>query len=181
MSAMSLTELAKRARALFNFERTFVCAVLLIVSWQLFFPPVLGLADNGDYARLMVHFDLTHAATDWGERYFGFIDRHYLVNAVEARKYSIPGFISSEMIFVGVASGVGRALGSTSFDLLYLGAVHVLALAASVFLLLLCTRAFVSRTRTIALILGTVVFTDIAYIAYFNSFYSESATLLFFV
>lgn len=165
----------------FNLERTAALAVLAIVCWQLFVPPALGLADNGDFARLIVAFDLTHASTDWGDRYFGFFDRHYVVNAVEARKYAPSDFVSSEFVFMAAALATNKLLSMSSFDLLQLGAVHVAVFVAGAYFLLCASKAFAGAVRTTAIILGSVVFTDIAYIAYFNSFYSESATFLFFL
>ncbi len=165
----------------FNLERTITIAVFAIVSWQLFIPPVLGLADNGDFARLMLFFDLTHAPSDQNDRYFGYFARHYVVDAAEAKKYSPPGFISSELAFIAGAFSVNRLFGKTSFDLLQLSAVHIAALAGCTYFLLFATKAFAGSRRTNTIILSSIIFTDIAYIAYFNSFYSESATFLLFL
>lgn len=178
---MSVTQLARRAAGLLNLKHAFTMAVLAIVCWQLFIPPVLGLADNGDFARLLVYFDLTHAPGDRADRYFGYLTRYYVVDAAEARKYSQPDFISSELAFVAGPIAAGRVFGKTSFDLLELGLVHAATFAAAVYFLLFASRAFAGKIRTTGVILGAIVFTDIAYIAYFNSFYSESATFLFFV
>lgn len=156
-------------------------AVIAIVSWQLFFPPVLGLADNGDFARMMVHFDLTHAPGNRADQYFAYVDRYYVIDAGKARTYALPDYLSSEMAFVGAACGASRLFGNASFDLLWLGGVHVVALGAAIVLLVFSTKAFASRLRAIAFVAGSIVFTDIAYIAYFNSFYSEPATLIFFL
>jgi len=165
----------------FNLERTVAIVVLGIASWQLLLPPGLGLADNGDFARIMVRFDLTHAPREWGDRYFGFLNSEYVFDREEAVKYARPDSISSESVFVAAALAVNRMLGKTSFDLLLLGAVHVVVFAGGVYFLLLATRGFAGSVRTTAIILATLVFMDISYIAYFNSFYSESASFLFFL
>jgi hypothetical protein len=178
---ISWSEAARRIRRVFNLERTVTIVVVAIVSWQLFLPPVLGMADNGDFARLLVFFDLTHSPTDKADRYFGFFTRHYVVDAAEAKKYSPPGFISSELVFMAGPVGINRPLGRATFDLLELGVVHVAVFAVCTFFLLYASRPFAGPVRTAAVILGLIVFTDIAYIAYFNSFYSESATFLFFI
>jgi hypothetical protein len=177
----SRSEAARRVGRFFSLERTVTIAVVAIVCWQLFIPPILGLADNGDFARLMVFFDLTHSPTDRADRYFGFLTRHYVVDAAESKKYSRPDFISSELLFIAGPAATNRLLGKTSFDLLELGAVHAVVFAASVFFLLFVSKPFAGPVRTSAIILGAIVFTDIAYIAYFNSFYGESATFLFFM
>lgn len=154
--------------------------VAAIVCWQLFIPPILGLADNGDFARLLVFFDLTHAPEDT-DRYFGFVTRHYVVDAAEAIKYSPTGFFSSELLFLAGPVAINRLFGNMSFDLLEVGVVHVAIFAACTFLMLVVSKPFAGPARTSAVILGSIAFTDIAYTAYFNSFYSESATFLFFI
>jgi len=176
---MEPLKIVRRAVAFVKLDRIIPLAVIAIVSWQLFFSPILGLADNGDFARMLVHFDLTHAPGDRADQYFAYVDRHYVVDPAKARTYSQPDSFSSEMVFVGVAFALSRLFGNTWFDLVWLGAVHVVALGAAIGLLVFSTRAFASRLRAIALVAGSIVFTDIAYIAYLNSFYSESATLLF--
>jgi hypothetical protein len=163
----------------FTVERTAAIAVLAIASWQLLLPPVLGLADNGDYARVMVFFDLTHEPQEWGDRYVGFLNRHYVFDRVEASKYAGRDFISSEWVFVAAAAALNRLLSPASFDLLLLGALHVLIFVLSAYFLLAASKSFAGPTRTIGIILGIVVFTDIGYIAYFNSFYTESASYIF--
>lgn len=170
-----------RIRRIFNLERTVCVAVFCIVCWQLFIPPTLGLADNGDFARLLVYFDLTHAPSDRDARYFGYFTRHYVVDAAESIRYSPRGFISSELGIIAAPIAVDRLFGKKSFDLVQIGAVQAILFAASVWFVLFASRDFAGRMRTTGIILGTIVFTDIAYIAYFNSFYSEPATLIFFL
>ncbi len=99
---------------------------------------------------------------------------------MEARKYASP-FISSELVFVAAALGISRLAHQASFDLLLLGTLHVALFVGFIYMVLTASRTFWGPIRTISIILGTLVFTDIAYIAYFNSFYCESATFLFFL
>jgi hypothetical protein len=173
--------MVNKAVRLFSLARTACIAVSAIVCCQLLLPPILGLADNGDFARRTIFFDLTHAPEDASDRYFGFLTRHYVFDAAEARKYSPPGYLSSELLFLAGPVAVNKLLGKTSFDLVELCVVHVALLAAGTYFLLFASRAFAGAGRTSAVILSSIVFTDIAYIAYFNSFYSESATFLFFL
>jgi hypothetical protein len=178
---MGARNVLSRVRRFFKLERTVSIAVFAIVCWQLFIPPVLGLADNGDFARLLVYFDLTHPPSDRDNRYFGYLDRYYVRDAAQAIQYSPRGFVSSELAFIAGPVAVDRIIGKKSLDVIELGVVHSVAFAASVYFVLFASRAFAGKMRTIGVILGSIVFTDIAYIAYFNSFYGESATLIFFL
>ncbi len=168
-------------RRVVNFEVTFAAVALVLIAWLLFVPPTVGLADNGDFARAMVFFDLTHKPKKWGERYFAYVNTSYVFDRTEARRYAAPDFPSSELIFVAAAVAVSRLAGAATFDLRVLGAVHTLAFTLAVYLLLKAVRMKRPASAVIAAVLGLIVFTDVAYVAYFNSFYSEAASLIFLV
>jgi hypothetical protein len=155
------------------------CFALLF--YLLIVPPSLGIADNGDYARVMVFFNLTHAPADWGDRYFGYLNTSYVFDREAARRYASPDFACSALLLTGLAVGINALIPGSGFNLLVLGTLHCLVFALAVFWIAAATRGFRGAFRTGALVLGIVVATDIAYSAYLNSFYSEAASLLFFV
>ncbi len=181
MSEESSTRAGRLLRRVLSFEVIFAVAALALVAWLLFVPPTVGLADNGDFARAMVFFDLAHKPNEWGERYFAYVNTSYVFDRTEARRYASPDFPSSELIFVAAAVAVNRLAGASTFDLRVLGALHTVAFAIAVFLLLKAVPRKRPAVVLIAAVLGLVVFTDVAYVAYFNSFYSEAASLIFLV
>ncbi len=65
------------------------------------------------------------------------------------------------------------------FDLRILGAVNAGCFLAATWLVLQATRSFVTSSRFAVLGLWTLMFTDAGYVAYFNSIYSEPASLIF--
>ncbi len=156
-------------------------ACLAILCCLLLVPPYLGMADNGDYARIMVFHGLTHSAKEWGDRYFAFFDTSYVFDQAESLRYASPDFVSSALIFSGIAVRINALLGNTGFNLLMLGAVNCLVFALAAFWISSATRRFQGTFRMVAMAFGVVAFTDIAYVAYLNSFYGESASLLFFL
>ncbi|MBI3934930.1 MAG: hypothetical protein HY316_09580 [Acidobacteria bacterium] len=163
----------------FSLERVAALAVLAIACWQLLTPPSLGLADNGDFARQMIYFNLTHTPSDWGDRYFSYFNRQYTIDLAEAKKYAARDNVSSEFLFVAAAAALYRPWSGTSFDLLALGALQLIVFVLAIYFLLSATKPFAGPLRATGIILGVFVFTDIAYIAYFNSFYTESAAYIF--
>src|SRR5271168_2462814 len=124
-SPMGARNVLSRVRRFFKLERTVSIAVFAIVCWQLFIPPVLGLADNGDFARLL-----------------GYLDRYYVQDAAQAIQYSPRGFVSSELAFIAGPVAVDRIIGKKSLDVIELGVVHAIAFAASVYFVLFASRAF---------------------------------------
>ena len=50
-----------------------VAAAAAILASQLFVAPVVGLADNGDYERVMGYAGFQHTTTDSAQRYYTFL------------------------------------------------------------------------------------------------------------
>jgi hypothetical protein len=158
-----------------------ICALALaaaaaILSKQLLAPPVVGLADNGDYQRVMTPAGFAHSTDVPGERYFVFLRTKY-----RRLPTALPGtFLSSETVLALVARGLGGLLGERdSFDLRLLGGVHLALLVLALGLLLRAARELSPAAQAAAAALLVVFFTDVGYAAPFNSFYAQTASLLF--
>ncbi len=164
-----------------NLLLIFVCVCSIILAMQLIVPPQIGLADNGDFARVMVFFNLTHSVGDPPERYFSYLDTRYVFDGAEARKYSNPDYWSSELLFAALAVGLDRLFHASWFPIALMGAVQAVCLVFCVFLI---GHSIPRSSSTLLLFLSALltvfVFFDDAYTCYFNSFYMESATFLFF-
>ncbi len=150
-------------------------AIALILVRQLLLPPIVGLADNGDFVRVLGPLGLDHSATEWGERYFGWLEKTY-----------VPGphlpvrLASSQLLLSGMAKALA-GLGSQdgSLDIRTQGAVHLVLYLLGIALILRAARTFRPPARATigaALLLAA---TDVAWVAPLNSFYAEAATLVF--
>ena len=163
-----------------GFEFLVFALIAAAILYQVLVPPVIGLADNGDFRRMM---DQTGLALPTGEPYnkpFQFIDLRFVVGEPRA---SDAGYTSSELIFVNAALILNK-LASTAFtdgifDLRLLGALHAVALLAGLLLVLGVTRTLPGLPRWIVGFLLLLVFTDVGYVAYLNSLYREAAALVF--
>jgi hypothetical protein len=166
-----------------RFEALFLTIIATILIVTLLVPPIVGLADNGDFYKMLSKFGLDHSAQTREDRYLGYVDTIYLPNPVEsARHQAVWGktLISSEMLFVAVAVHLNRLLGfQPRFCLQCLGAVHIAILLLGVFLLVIGTRGLSKPKRFIGAALFAVMFLDVAYICYFNSAYTETSSYLF--
>ena len=150
-----------------------VAAAAAIVGYQIFLPPVVGLANNGDFGKIIGPFSLTGPAADEN----GWADTRWELNP--AKKY-LSGFYSSEHLFMAAAVGVNCVLSKdSSFDLRAIGLVH-----AAIFLwafYLLWTLLVDSRAAVRIGTLGAALFcfSDVMYVSYLNSFYMDVAAWLF--
>ena len=145
--------------------------------FQLFVPPVVGLADNADYQRVMGYAGFRHTTADDAERYFGFLRTHY---AVVRPGWFRSGYHSSETLLAFAARGAHRLFfRGDVFDLRTLAAIHAALFLLGVAAIVRACRELAPAAQAVAAGLLVFAFTDVGYVAPFNSFYSQTASLLF--
>jgi uncharacterized membrane protein len=149
-----------------------------ILTYQLMIPPVVGLADQGDYARLLGAFHLAPAAPA-GERYYGYFNRTYKHDLT----FKLPGWeiYSTQDIFVASAVMLNKWISKDGlFDIRVLSFLEMLAFVAACRFLLQATRPLLPGGLHVLISLALIIiFCDVGYICYFNSFYAEPATYIF--
>jgi hypothetical protein len=165
-------------------RRWFLLPLLLLalaVAWQLFAEPIVGLADSGDFPRIMltprpaVRYR-TQADVDDA---FAYLVRTYRLEPDCTVDY---WYISSETLLLRAALLVSPLLSKDGlFDVRVLGLVHALAFLGGLTWLVLCLARASRGLALTAALAAAVIFADVGYVSYLNSFYSEPAGLIFFV
>ncbi|HTY43230.1 MAG TPA: hypothetical protein VMH79_15270 [Thermoanaerobaculia bacterium] len=154
-----------------------VAVAAALLAGQLLVPPIVGLANNGDFERVLGPVGLRAAATERSEKYFSWVVRRF--EEAPAGWYPT-GLKTSETLLARVAKSVSRPFEKDgAFDLRWLGALHALLLVAGLGLLLSATEPLPPGARWTAAVLLVFVFTDVGYAAPLNSFYSQAASLVF--
>jgi len=154
-----------------------VMVAAAIVAAQLFVEPVVGLADNDDYQRVMGYAGFQHTTADPAERYFSYVRTQY---AVVAPFWFRGGYHSSETLLAFAARFVHQAAArGPVFDLRWLGTIHAGLFLLALALLVRACRDLAPAAQAAAAALLVFFFTDVGYVAPFNSFYSQTASLLF--
>lgn len=150
--------------------------VLFALIYQVLIDPVVGLADSWDYYRIMGQFGLRHLP-ETSQPYFTYLQLKYRIDPADTWKQT---FIASELIFPWLAVGLNKLLSKDGlFDLRVMGFVHAACYALALGLLLGWLRRL-GRWMLLALGgLAVLIFIDVGYAQYFNSFYSEPACLIF--
>ncbi len=155
-----------------------LAAIAGIVIYQLMIPPVIGLADQGDYARLLGPFHLGPTATTLEERYYRYFNRTYKSDP----SFKLPGWeiYSTQDILVGSAVLLNKWISKDGlFDIRVLSFLEMLVFLSICYFLLRATRPLLRGwLRFFIPAALIVIFCDVGYICYFNSFYSEPATYL---
>jgi hypothetical protein len=157
------------------FQMLLILVFSVCVAFQLFVPPSVGLANNGDFAKMVGRFSLAPGTLDSSEEYKYFTSR-WVFN----RSYQwVSDSHSSELILIGTALLVGWEFSSYVFDIRILGAIHAL-LWIGCFAALLPLLGRLEGWKAFACALAAIfIFTDVSYVSYCNSFYTETAAFLF--
>ncbi|HTR03838.1 MAG TPA: hypothetical protein VMN82_11630 [Thermoanaerobaculia bacterium] len=151
-------------------------AAALLLALQLLVAPVVGLADNGDYLRVMGPAGFDHTTDVPAERYLSFLRTTYRFLPVG---WTGNGYLTSESGLALVARYASPALWRGGlFDLRALSAIHAALLLLALVGILRAARGLPWPAQAVAAVLLVFFFTDVGYVAPLNSFYSQVASLL---
>jgi len=140
-----------------------------ILAFQIFFPPRVGLANNGDFGKVTARFALHAPAEDE----FAYANLKW---AFDTKYRWTSDFRSDETLLAAVAVGWNKLTGAQKFDIRWMGLVHGLLFLLAMYLLQPLLDGF-SRPRRVAILAAVVfVLTDFLYTGLFNTFYMDAAT-----
>lgn len=139
--------------------------------------PIIGVADNGDFNRIMVTTGLQYLTDSDQDRYFGYVNREYRM---------IPpvmlggGYFSTEIPMVLLAKLMNTLIlpGRTIFDIRFLAAIYSILFLMALYLLVKYLKWGRSAVSWLMAVLAVVLFTDVGYISYFNSLYGEALSFV---
>lgn len=153
-------------------------SVLIIVLIMI--SPVIGLADSGDFGRVL---GVTGLSVQNPNESFEYLYFHYAHQYFSYGDYKPGGYISTHVILVAVAGLIGRVVNGETFDIRILGVCYTILIVSAIVLLVRNAPELNNRRNTF--IVTTVlalsllfVFGDIGYLAYFQSFFGEPFALI---
>jgi hypothetical protein len=154
-----------------------LCVAAGVLSYQLFIPPIIGLANNGDFITILRSLHLEAPDGNDPDRVFTYIVPIWVPHPEPLYDN---GLVSSETILLAPAYLFNRFVFSRdgSFDLRWTGFTHSVLFLLSLWLLMpvLELMNFPKRVGLIALLL--FFFLDVEYVSWFNTFYTDTASLL---
>jgi len=156
-------------------DRLVLFSAAAILAWQLLLPPVVGLANNGDFHKVIGGFSLAAPAEDeykFAPILYTFDPSHYFITV----------FYSTEELLVATAIALNTLVSKTgTFDLRFIGLVHGALYLAALWLALPLLRRLGDRARVFCAALLLLVFGDVLYVSALNSFYMDASALVFFL
>lgn len=142
-----------------------------------------GLADNGDYFRIIHNRGLSYLSTANEEHFFHYFSNKYrITNRYIENKVS---FLSAQSIFIAISVALNKIFNHNIYDIRFIGFLYsVFYLIASYILLkrieMACikifsrfTKRYAKRIAWIFCSLFIFILGDFAYLLYFNSFFGE--------
>ncbi len=154
-----------------------VAAAACLLAVQLLVKPIVGLADNGDFANVMWPAGLAYVEPA-PERYFRWTATKFAFTEPEKdpERYS-----TTETLLARVAVVASQLAGARLFDIRIIGGLHAALLLVGVGLWIASARDLAPAARWIGAFLLVFVFTDVGYAAPLNSLYGQAASLVFFM
>jgi hypothetical protein len=138
-----------------------------ILAWKLLLPGFIGMADNGDFAKIAGPLSLGNSEAAQGSML-------HAVYLRDSRYYFNPHVPSSERLLAWAASTLEQTFGDPArFDIRWLAAIHGLIFLAFYYSVLIFLRPLSAFTRCVLSLVALWIFADIGLVAYLNSFYSD--------
>lgn len=150
-------------------------AAAVILGWLLLFKPVIGMADNGDFLRIMgtVGLDYKDQAMTYQDKYFGWFIREFSI-----KDMGLGGYVTTSLAPAVLAKGLSWLLNGGVFDMRFLAAVYIVFFIGAAWVLLKYNKRRSPWVNALMAVLFLLMFTDIGYSAYYNSLYSEPTAFI---
>jgi hypothetical protein len=153
-----------------------ILVAAVILSYSLMVKPVIGMADNGDFRRIMgtVGLNYLDPAASFRDQYFDYMHTQFAFANV-----AVGGYLSTHIVVAFLAVWINKWVHPGLFDIRFLSAIYI-CLLLTAFVCSLRLNLLASWTSKLAFaLLFMIVFLDVGYTSYFNSFFGEPIAFIF--
>lgn len=158
-----------------NYPILAVILVFTIGIITLFINPIVGMADNGDFYRIINQNNIYHLNKDYSDVYFGYFNKDYGI--YQYNNDSAKMIISTQSIFIQIALFLNNLFRKDYiFDIRFMAAIFLVIHAiASYFIIKVLTNKLTCWKYKMIITLSFIfIFCDTGYLAYYNSFFGEA-------
>ncbi|NFT08220.1 hypothetical protein FDF26_14335 [Clostridium botulinum] len=156
--------------------------VLIIGSLTLFIHPIIGMADNGDFYRVINKSGAYHLNKNSNDIFLGYFIKDYGIYKYNNDYANI--LISTQSIFVKSAIFLDSFFTKDYvLDIRFMSIMFLIieAIGFYFFIKALIDKVDNSKYKLIITLLTILIFCDTGYLAYYNSFYGESVNICCFL
>lgn len=155
-----------------------VCLAFVMMAVMLYVKPIIGMADSGDFGRIMGATGLGWISEEPDERHFDYIITTYSMHNVPL--WNLETYPSSQVLLVKTATFINKLLGfKTVFDIRVLSFLYVIIFLTSIYIIHKYSNITSNYVKYILSFLILIIFLDVGYIAFFNSLYGEATSYVF--
>lgn len=159
-----------------------VILIGIIGCLTLFVKPIIGMADNGDFYRIISQNDLYSLELDERDKLLGYFNKDYGIYKYSHEAPKV--IISTQSIFIQVAKALDEIfIKNFIFDIRFLAGILLILHSFAGYLLVKVFVSYIKENiyKYLIAILYVVIFCDTGYLAYFNSFYGEGVIIAAFL
>lgn len=152
---------------------TAIAAILMII--MLFMPNYLGVADDGSISDVMQSAGIYYMQTEVSDVYNNYFVKKY--SNVMSNYTSRSNYMNSQVVLVKAAVYIDNLITRDKFfDIRFLALLYGIIYIPAIYFLIkqACMRVRRFSEGVVIGGLGVLIFADVAYITYFNSFYPEA-------
>ena len=151
-----------------------------VIMLQLFVDPYIGIANNGDFERLMSPVGIAYRENPWAEENYDHYFWYYITNDFEFIEPAHNDWFSIAQFNMILSKWLCRMVSKTGFyDLRYLGAVNAAFHLGAFALILYCISKQNKKWKIFIFgILAAIFAIDGYVVQYMNSFFSEIVSLI---
>lgn len=156
-----------------------IIGIILLVT--LFINPIVGKCDNGDFARFYLYGGLRDLSANYSDIYDRTVHIKYALANLGVFLPFGPNWVSGTLLlkFAEIISLLTGGLINSLFDIRYLAFVYSILFLAGIFLIV-NNKSFSTVLKVVCGAYIILLFTDASYIDFFNSFFGEAGTIVFF-
>ena len=159
-------------------EYIYVLIGASIITYLLFGNTFIGMADNGDFLRILgtVGLNYLNPNDSYENLFFNYAHSVYAYDHFFRSFYP-----SSQIIIVAIMRCIAYLFNNNHFYVQFIGALYSMLLLVSGYLFIKYVKSISTYTAVVVSICILLVYHDIGYIAYFNSFYGEPVSFVFYL
>lgn len=151
----------------------FVSRIIALIILE----PYIGIANNGDFQRLMSPVGLSYSENIWADEnrknyFFNYITNDFILSEPSENEWK-----QVFSVFPQLAIAISKAAGQEYFDLRYMGSVNAFFYCIAVYMLFWLIKQIKGGYSYFLVGIFALVLSDSTVIQYFNSFYSESGSI----